>query len=247
MEKQFFNLEYFDIKLDTDSIGRNFVYTSEIDSTNTLLLAEFQTEGKGRKQRHWISQPKMNLTFSILITAPSLLSANPNIINLSASLAVAVSIENLYQLRTELKWPNDVLVNSKKVAGILLESISRGKKLDRMVIGIGVNVNQTSFQGKFNIDPTSIRNETGQNANRERLLAELLNSFEEQLSYVKRYPSKILKSWRAKCRMIGEHVTITNDNITKQGIFDDLNKDGFLILKTDKKVEVIKSGDVSLR
>ncbi|GBD87528.1 bifunctional ligase/repressor BirA [bacterium BMS3Abin03] len=261
MEKQFFDLEYFDLKLDTDHIGRHFVYASEVTSTNnfllderkkysqngTVLLAEFQSEGKGRKQRQWHSQPNANLTFSILLTDPALLSANPNIINLATSLAVAVSIENLYQLRTELKWPNDVLIDSKKVAGILLESVSRGKRIERLVIGIGINVNQTAFQSKFNIEPTSIRNETGQKVDRERLLAEFLNCFEEQLSYVKRSPSNILKSWKLKCRMIGERITITDDDFVKHGIFDDIDNNGFLLLKTDGKDEVMKFGDVSLR
>ena len=105
-----FNIEEFDIKLDTDYLGRNFVYVEEVDSTNkfllqtkeyqengTVLLAENQTDGRGRLNRTWLSNKEQNLTFSILSNEginPSLI----NIINLASSLAVAQSIENLYQL-----------------------------------------------------------------------------------------------------------------------------------------------------
>src|SRR5690554_5534616 len=104
-----FNIEEFDIKLATDEIGRNFVFLGEVDSTNSLLLnskefnkhgtvvfAEKQTKGRGRKDRSWDSQPEQNLTFSVLLNAFD--QKNVNIINLGASLAVAHSIENLYQL-----------------------------------------------------------------------------------------------------------------------------------------------------
>ncbi len=261
MEKQTFNLENFDIKLDTEYLGRNFIYAGEVTSTNTVLLndrksfrengtvllAEFQSEGKGRKQRKWYSPHYMNLTFSILLTDQRLISKKINLVNLAASLAVSVAIENLYQLRTELKWPNDVLINSKKVAGILLESFSQGSKIKRLVVGIGINVNQGSFQGEFIIEPTSIKNELGEKVERERVLAEVLNVYEELLEKVKSEPAYILKSWRARCRMIGEKITIVGDSSSRHGIFDDIDDNGFLILKTVDGKEVIKFGDVSLR
>jgi BirA family biotin operon repressor/biotin-[acetyl-CoA-carboxylase] ligase len=162
-----------------------------------------------------------------------------------SALAVALSIENLYQLKTELKWPNDVLINGKKVSGVLIESASRGEKIERIVIGIGLNVNQNVFQGNFNITPTSLKNESKQNIERETLLAELLNVFEEILEYVLTNPKWILKEWKDRCRMIGEKISISEDDKVKYGIFDDIDEDGFLILKTDKRTEKIYFGDVS--
>jgi BirA family transcriptional regulator, biotin operon repressor / biotin---[acetyl-CoA-carboxylase] ligase len=254
-----FNLETFDIKLDTERIGRNFIYSEETDSTNSALqeqteinihgttfLAEKQNKGKGRKERVWYSAKGLNLTFSILLTEQKYFRKRFNLLPLISALAVAISIENLFQLRTELKWPNDILINGKKTAGILIESSSKGNKIERVVIGIGLNVNQTLFQGSFNIIPTSIKAELNQIIERETLLAELLNIFEELLDYVISNPDWIIKEWKERCRMLGEKISVTDDREVKYGIFDDIDKDGFLILKTKSKIEKIYSGDVSI-
>lgn len=255
-----FNIENFDIKLDTDFIGRTFVYAEELESTNTFLmdresayksngtvvLAEKQIKGKGRKDRVWNSAPESNLTFSILIVEDKILIKNSNLINFAASLSVAFSIENLFQLKTELKWPNDVLINGKKTCGILMEASSQGNKIERLVIGIGVNVNQNSFQGTFNYPPTSIKNELGRNAEREKLLAEILNNFEFLLEKIRDNKSDIIKDWKSKCRMIGERISIKENDVEKFGIFYDLDEDGFLLLKTKYGIEKVHFGDVSL-
>ena len=253
-----FNIEEFDIKLGTDEIGRNFILLGEVESTNSLLLntpefdkhgsvvfAEKQTNGRGRKDRKWESQPEQNLTFSILLKKFD--QKLINIINLGASLAVAQSIENLYQLKTELKWPNDVLIGKKKVAGILLESSSKGNKINKLVIGIGVNVNQPNFPGKYLIEPTSIRKEFKSNVSREKLLSEILTNFENVINEVHFNPDRIIDDWKEKCRMIGEKVKIVDDDTSKFGVFEDIDKNGFLILKQEDKLEKIHFGDVSLR
>jgi BirA family biotin operon repressor/biotin-[acetyl-CoA-carboxylase] ligase len=255
-----FDLEFFDIKLDTEEIGRNFIYAEEVDSTNTILLdksykfnedgtvllSEKQNKGRGRKDRVWYSSKGLNLTFSILLKERDFTGRKINLINFASSLAVAMAIENLYQLKIELKWPNDVLINRKKVAGILIESSSTGKKIERVVTGIGINVNQVSFQGNFKIQPTSVKNESNQNIEREMLLAEVLNIFEEILNWIEDKPDEILKDWKARCRMLGEKISVTEDDKVKYGIFDDIDDEGFLILKTGRKLERIYFGDVSI-
>lgn len=255
-----FNLETFDIKLNTDLIGRNFIYADEVDSTNsallkdpkynvngTVLLAEKQHKGRGRKDRVWYSTKDLNLTFSILLTGVNYINKNINLMNFAVSLAVANSIENLHQLKTDLKWPNDVLINNKKIAGILIETTSEGSTIKRMVIGIGINVNQAIFQGNFLIEPTSIKTELDMPVERERLLAEILNNFEDIYHRLDFNPESVLNDWRAKCRMIGEKVTIIEGDSERYGIFDDIDSDGFLLLKEKDKIEKIHYGDVSLR
>ncbi len=253
-------LEKFDIKLNTDFIGRNFIYAEEINSTNSYLLdkknknlvdgtvvfAEKQTEGRGRKNRVWYSVKEQNLNFSILLTNRKYFPKNINLINFASSLAVALSIENLFQLNASLKWPNDVLINNKKVCGILLEAVSQGSKIEQLVIGIGINVNQSTFQGTFNIPPTSIRLEMNETIERERLLAEVLNSFEEILYETLSNPKEIMRDWKSRCRMIGEKIEVNEGNSIKYGIFDDIDESGTLLLKTKDKIEKIHLGDVSL-
>lgn len=259
MSKSNFNIEEMDIKLKTKFIGTNFIFYEEADSTNeellkdktitkngTVLFANNQVKGRGRLNRQWISENNNSLTFSILLTE-KITTKNVNIINLAASIAVAQSIENLYQLDLRLKWPNDVLIATRKVCGILVESTSIGDKIDRLVVGIGVNVNQPIFEGKFNVPPTSIRKEFGKITSRERLLAEILNEFEKLLKKAFKNPDEIISNWRSKCKMIGEKIKIIDGENEHFGIFEDIDENGFLLLKEQSGVIKIHSGDVSLR
>jgi len=116
-----------------------------------------------------------------------------------------------------------------------------------MVVGIGLNVNQTMFQGTFNLPPTSLKIELNENVDRERLLAEILNNFEELLSLVQNNPEALMKEWKSKCRMIGERIEVSDDKGKKYGIFDDLDENGFLLLKIKDKIEKIHYGDVSIQ
>jgi len=255
-----FNLEIFDIKLETEWVGRNFIYCDEITSTNTellgnkqkykksgsVLLAEKQVKGKGRKDRTWQSAKGMNLTFSILLNKDVASELNINRLNLASSLTLALSIENLFQLKIDLKWPNDVLVNGKKVAGILIETSIKGSTIERVVIGFGINLNQIAFQGEFNYPPTSLKIETGTNIDRELMLAEILNIFEELVIKLQSNPKSILDEWREKCKMIGDKITITDGDKSKSGIFYDVDENGYLLLKRNSEIEKIHFGDVSL-
>jgi BirA family biotin operon repressor/biotin-[acetyl-CoA-carboxylase] ligase len=260
METTVFTIEKFDIKLDTNWIGRNFLFVEELDSTNsflldkkneitidgTVLFAEKQNKGRGRFDRQWYSTKGQNLTFSVLLTKTATFGKSINLLNLGSSVVVAHTIENLFQLKTELKWPNDVLINGKKISGILLESVSSGNKLTKLVVGIGLNVNQTIFQGQYNIQPTSLKHEYGQFIEREKLLAELLNNFEDMLYKLKSDPDSILKEWRKSCKLIGERISVVQLEETKHGVFEDIDEEGYLLLKSKNGIEKISFGDVSV-
>ncbi len=254
-----FNLENFDIKLNTDYIGKNFIYFEEIDSTNsyllyksnsidisgTTVLAEFQNRGRGRLNRVWTSDTGQNLTFSILFVKNQTIFQNLNYLNFSASLAVASSIENLYPLKTELKWPNDILISRKKTCGILVETTTSKGAIERVVVGIGINVNQSHFKGEYNYPPTSLRIELGKEVERERLLAEVLNNFEYYVNKLKSDKHHIINDWKAKCKMIGEKISIKQGDQIKFGVFEDIDENGFLLLKTKNGIEKITAGDLS--
>src|SRR5512140_1081597 len=140
--------------LKTDHFGRK-IYTFEtIDSTNncaralagcwaeegTVIIAEQQTAGRGRLGRSWEANPNENLTFSIILR-PTISPDAVNLLPLSVAVAVSEAIEKLTGMRPECKWPNDLLLDGKKVAGILLEGSVTQSKVDWIVIGVGVNVN----------------------------------------------------------------------------------------------------------
>ncbi len=254
-----FNYEDFDIKLETEFLGRNFIYFEKIDSTNsyllnskqieefgTLVFAEEQTAGHGRRGKTWVSKPGKNLTFSLLFNK-ELNSFKISHLNLTAALSVAIALENLHQLSVNLKWPNDVLVNNKKICGILVETSVRGSKIDRAVIGFGVNVNQDYFNQSFDIEPTSVKASVGMEVSRERLLSEILNIFEENLFILQKNPKYILDLWRSRSKMLGAKVKVSDGKSVKLGKFIDIDDDGFLILYDGKKEETIAFGDVSLR
>lgn len=256
MDVTAFNIEEFDLKLDTEIIGRNFIYIDEVESTNSLLLnsneykehgtvlfAELQTKGRGRLNRDWRSARELNLTFSILLKENL---SNLNLVNLGTAVAIAHSINNFYQLDVTLKWPNDVLINDKKTAGTLIESSSKSNKIEKVVVGIGINVNQTAFNGEYRIKPTSIKRECKETVSRERLLSEILNNFEEMLNDLESNKQKVLEDWKSRSKHLGEKIKIEDGNQTKFGLFYDIDDDGYLLLKNNDKIERITFGDVSL-
>jgi BirA family biotin operon repressor/biotin-[acetyl-CoA-carboxylase] ligase len=247
--------------LKTRSFGRKVYAFGSIDSTNkcartmanagapegTLVTAEFQTEGKGRLGRTWISNPDENLTFS-LVLRPGKGSESLNLLPLLVGVAVAEAIRETTGQEPECKWPNDLLLGGKKVCGILLEGVLREETLDFVVVGIGINVNQEKFPPEIAESTTSLRLVCGRLLNREELLRSILERFEhlyragrdEQFSSVPRL-------WSSHTRMLGKLLEIRSHESTFAGTALRIAPDGGLVIASGTGEQTLYAGDVTIR
>lgn len=251
----------FSLRLDTEWVGRNLLYFEQLESSNTYLkaeaekenlptgtvvLTEYQTNGRGRLDRVWLSNPAENLTFSLLLRPNAITPKNLNLLSLGAAVVVAETVENFLLMKCDLKWPNDVLLNKKKVCGILAESTFTGNKFQYLVLGIGLNVNQNEFAGKHAIPPTSLKLEAGQLLERERLMSALLNGLERMIHQLDEDPKLIVKKWKNNCSKLGEILTIVNGPASFTGRFEDVDDDGSLVLLEDGKIRKYAFGEVRI-
>ena len=180
------------------------IHFNEIDSTNTYLKenyriyknlsfvdASFQNEGRGRLGRKWVASKDEALMFSVLIKDKKLLQNAP-ILSLVAGSAVFKFLQQIGLENVSIKWPNDIYVSGKKVCGILLESVSH-EKIDAVIIGIGLNVNQETFPEGFYRTPTSIRLETGSRVDLRDIKKDLYKTIKEEIVSFKEGTSDYLK------------------------------------------------------
>jgi len=247
--------------LKTKQLGKNIFSFQSIDSTNTyakslskseaphgtIVIAEEQTSGRGRLQRNWVSQKEKNLLFSIILF-PEFTVQKISLLPFAGSLAVADAIEKVTALSPTCKWPNDVLVNNKKICGMLLESSTGQAALEKIVFGIGVNVNQEEFDGDLRYKASSIKNECGKEIDRVLLLQSILEELEnryEQLSHFP--PQQLLNDWKMKALLFGKKITVLESEFSFAATAIDVDEDGSLIIETeDGQRRNIFAGDVSL-
>ena len=225
------------------------VWLRETDSTQkrlkegsfpcgTVFVADMQKEGKGRKGRRWESR-EGGLYFSFVLCGEAF--SKPFQIPLLAGLSISDFLNSL-GIRTAVKWPNDVYVCGRKVAGILAELVK-----DRIIVGVGLNVNQRSFPRDLEDRATSIYLTTGKSWNRKEILLGVLEKLEE---YLRDYKEEGFESFREKIeeRLLfrGEEVVVLSEKPIA-GILEGIDEDGFLILRTSEGFVRITAGDVSLR
>lgn len=211
MSKEAFKTEYFKNQLHATWVGSEFIYKERVDSTNTalkrippselihgtVLLTDHQTRGRGQYEKKWEAEPAKNLTFTIAFRPP--VGERLTLLTLAIAHAIRSVLEKKTEKKTEIKWPNDLLIDGKKVGGLLTEGIFNGQKLDRVLIGVGLNVLQTQFSTEIEDMATSMKKITGQNYSREKLLSELLQSIE--VAYQKWH-----KQDAGLCSEISEHM-----------------------------------------
>ncbi len=244
--------------LQTCFIGRRVLYFPSITSTNevakkeaqqkavegTVIITGEQTRGRGRLKRAWLT-PKGNIALSIILYPD--ISYLPSLIML-ASLAVTHCIELVTSLKTQIKWPNDVIINGKKVCGILIESDIQGNKVHYAVIGIGINVN-LRLADFPDIQPsaTSLYNELGKEVPRLSLIQHLLAEF-ERLYLIISNGRSIYEEWRDSLVTLGKNVRVTAGDTIYEGVAESVTGDGSLLLRSlDGKLIKIVAGDVTLR
>lgn len=188
LKKQFPNRSFFFLER-VDSTN-NFAKTVELSSNSSAVILAFeQYAGKGQRTNTWISEPGKSLTFSILSKPPK--SFNTQHYLLAISLAIHATLKEELGLNAEIKWPNDILVNGKKLAGILVEAIFEGNNFKSLITGIGINANQKQFSSSIDKDITSLSLELSDEIDLIDLLSKLLLSI---ASYIKEYEAKHFSS-----------------------------------------------------
>ncbi len=242
--------------LTTEFIGRNILYYPTIPSTmdrakeaakedapeGTVVIAAEQTAGRGRLGRSWISPPgSISLSLILYPTREQL----PRL-NMMASLAVACTVEKVYGLKTEIKWPNDVLIRGKKVCGILIESALRGHSVDWAVIGIGINAN-LDVSSLTEFAATSLSAELGHEANSSNVIECLLTEM-EQLYLALRRGEPLQQEWQNRLVTLGQMVQAKSSDSIQKGYAEAVDEDGCLLLRlADGSLSKIAAGEVTLR
>jgi len=238
----------------------NLIYLSETDSTNdysmtlvskgilkdTIVVADAQSRGKGRLGRVWLSPPGKNIYMSVIVR-PELHPKDSTLITLLSAVCSAHAIRNIIGLDALIKWPNDIIVNSKKIGGILLELRSEPDRIAQAVIGIGINVNSEAEDFPPELSPiaTSVFIETGRLYKRTPIIVEIARGLKKYLSDFE--PKTLLDEWRALSCTLGKEVLVSTPKETLRGWAEDIDETGRLLLRTeDGSIIPIHSGDLSL-
>lgn len=213
----------------------------------TIVLAESQSRGKGRLGRKWFS-PEGGLWFSVILR-PRIEPKHALKLTLLGSVAVVKTLNMLYGIDADIKWPNDVLISGRKVCGILTEASIKGKSLDFAVLGFGVNGNLDleAFPRRLRDSAITLKAQLRKEVSREILLCKLLENVEVSYDLLRRGKfEEILDDWRKLSGFLGSSVRILDGQRTIEGIALDLDVDGALIVKLKGgDVQKVISGDVT--
>ena len=214
----------------------------------SVIFAEEQTRGRGRGKRLWISNPESSLAFSLVLRPTEVESAEIPLYSALGALAVTVVLEGL-GLQPQIKWPNDVLLNRKKVCGILAESVWMGEVIDSVVLGIGVNVLRESIPAaeRLIFPATSLESELRRSVERGSVLCDILT---ECIKWRPRLGTdEFIRAWEARLAFRGETVLVSAEGKPVcLGQVLGLERDGSLrLLEQNNKIGLVQFGEVSLR
>jgi BirA family biotin operon repressor/biotin-[acetyl-CoA-carboxylase] ligase len=238
-------------------------YQVSIDSTNalakelagqgapegTLVTAEEQTAGHGRRGRSWFSPAGANLLFTVLLRPP-MEADRVFVLTMVLTLAALKAVKRVTGVKAMIKWPNDLYVGTKKISGILTEFATTGKQVDWAVLGMGINVNwHPDVPEEGGAPATSLLVETGQKVSRNELLIEILKVFEGLYGEVVAGSMKALfEEWNQNCLVLGKAVVVSSEKERIEGKALRIDDCGALILEDAQgNQRRILAGDVSLR
>jgi BirA family biotin operon repressor/biotin-[acetyl-CoA-carboxylase] ligase len=210
-----------------------------------LVTADYQTAGRGRLERRWESSHGENL-LAAYVLRPTRPLEDWTGLPLLAAVATADAVHAVSTLKPTLKWPNDVLVNRRKTAGILVET-GAAQAGPWAVVGIGLNVNQTAFQGDYRIEPTSLARDTGAPYNlelvRDELSRQLTRWYQQWLRFGN---APVLFAWRERTDMFGRNVVVEDAGRRFTARALDLGEDGTLLVRgSDGATTAVAAGDVT--
>jgi len=215
----------------------------------TVVIADRQSKGRGRSGRVWFSPQGMNLYFTVILR-PELKASDASLITLMAAVATVQAVRQVTEAEASIKWPNDILVNGKKLGGILAETKIRGSIIHLLALGIGLNVNLDLSLLPEELKPctTSLQYELGRPVPRFTLLDEILRSLEKWYKVLlSQERSHIVQSWKSLSSTLGRHVHVElagNTGVSGKAV--DIGHMGELMVKTtDGSVVTVVAADVT--
>jgi BirA family transcriptional regulator, biotin operon repressor / biotin---[acetyl-CoA-carboxylase] ligase len=247
--------------LSTSRLGKKIHYFIKLDSTNSharrlaeqgaqageVVIAESQTQGRGRLGRPWVSPPHVNLYLSIILR-PKLPPVNAPQITLMAAVALAEALSAFIPVLPAIKWPNDVLAGGKKLAGILTESVCHGERIDFVILGIGVNINYPaeSMPDAIRKRATSLISLTGASVSRESVVRRLIQDLDRCYGELEETGFQSLAPrWEARFELRGKKVRVEMTDRIIIGTARGIDRDGALILEDGRgELQRVVAGDV---
>lgn len=250
----------FQKEIKANTLGKEFILLEELPSTNdyckdlvrqgashgTVVIAKKQTLGHGRMMRSWES-PLGGLWLSVILK-PRLNLGEVAKLTLSTGVAIGETLRQLYDIPVGIKWPNDIVVEGKKVAGILGEVVGEWNTVQTLILGIGINGNFPRNVLSPDLSATTLQDILQKEINLNQLAGEFLGRLEKEVASLEAGDSQgLLKRWTDLALGIGEEVIVQRANEKYRGVFKGIRESGELILEIDGQEMNFSSGEVSLR
>jgi len=216
----------------------------------SVVLAKSQTRGRGRYGRSWISKPGKGLYFSLLLR-PATVDIQPGLLSLLPSLAMVYALKSEQGVSAQIKWPNDVMVDKAKIAGVLVETLYQEHRLAHAIVGIGLNLLDAGVEldGRF-YKATSIERQTRKKIDPDRLLQQILEEImkEYRLLHDPLRRQRLCKKWCRHCLHLNRPVKVIGPNETISGVFRDVDVAGSALIEQNTgEIAVVSAGEFSLQ